>query len=135
PAPVHHGDPVGERHDLVELAGDEQDGGAGVPLGDEPLVDELDGPDVHATGGLGGDEDAQRPGHLPGHDDLLLVPAGERGDGVGDVGEPDVELLGPPAGVVDDDVRQHGAPPGEGRGVVQVEDEVLGDREGGDDAA
>src|SRR5690606_39965807 len=88
-----------------------------------------------ATGGAGGNGDAQRPGNLPGHDVLRLVPGGERGDGVGDVGEPDVELLGPPAGVVDDDVRQHGAPPGEGRGVVQVEDEVLGDREGGDDAA
>ena len=92
PAPVHHGDPVGERHDLVELAGDEQDGGAGVPLGDEPLVDELDGPDVHATGGLGGDEDAQRPGHLPCHDHLLLVAAGEPLGGLLRPAGTDVEL-------------------------------------------
>ena len=65
---------------LVQLAGDHQHGGADVPLVHDPAVDELDRADVHAAGGLGGDEELERPGHLPGHDDLLLVAAGERAD-------------------------------------------------------
>ena len=52
-----------------------------VPFGHDPLVQELDGADVHTTGGLGGDEEPQRPGQLPGHDHLLLVAAGQRAGG------------------------------------------------------
>ena len=88
PAAVHDRDPVGERHDLVQFAGDQQHGGAVVALVHDPAVDELDRADVHAAGRLRGDEQLQRPGHLAGHDRpsagcrrTACRPA-RRGDGV-----------------------------------------------------
>ena len=100
PSAVHDGDPVGQGVDLVELGGDDEDGGAGVALGDDALVDELDGAHVQAAGGLGGDEDLEGPGELAGEDGLLLVASREGGDGVVDVGDAHVELLAHPVGGV-----------------------------------
>ena len=71
-------DPVGERQDLVELEGDEQDGAALVPLLDEAAVDELDRADVEAAGRLRRDEDARVARDLARDDHLLLVAARER---------------------------------------------------------
>ena len=59
PALVHHRDPVGERADLVQVFRDQQDGRAGLPLREQPLVDVLGGADVHAARGLGGDQHAR----------------------------------------------------------------------------
>src|SRR5699024_8486953 len=55
-AAVHHGDAVGELGDLVQLGGDDHHRGALVPLVEDPAVQELDRADVHAAGGLGGDQ-------------------------------------------------------------------------------
>src|SRR2546427_5768937 len=52
----HHGDPVGEFEDLIELGRDEQDCGPGVTFADRLLVDEFDATDVEATGRLVEDE-------------------------------------------------------------------------------
>ena len=49
-------DPVGEREDLLELEGDEEDRAALVPLLDEAPVDELDRADVEAARRLGSDQ-------------------------------------------------------------------------------
>ena len=78
PAAEHDGHPVADRQDLVELGADDEDGGTGVPLLHHPPVDVLDGPDVEATGRLGGDHQLHGPGELPRHDHLLLVAARER---------------------------------------------------------
>ena len=80
PAAVHHRDPVGQRRAPRPARWRREHGGAVVALGDDPLVDELDRADVEAAGRLGGDEQLQRPGQLPGEDDLLLVAAGQRAD-------------------------------------------------------
>src|SRR5688572_24026477 len=52
PAVEHDQDAVGEGEDLVELDRDEEDGLARIAHGDEAPVDELDGADVDAAGGL-----------------------------------------------------------------------------------
>ena len=52
PAAVHHDDPIGQGGHLVELGGDDQHRGAGIALGDDALVDELDRSDVDAAGRL-----------------------------------------------------------------------------------
>ena len=53
PAAIDHRDPVGQLEDLVELRRHEQDGRAGVALGDGLAVDELDAADVEARGSAG----------------------------------------------------------------------------------
>ena len=77
-ASIHDGDPVGQLQDLVELGRDEQDGGAGVALGDRLAVDELDAADVQAARRLIEDEQLQVAAELARHDDLLLVAARQR---------------------------------------------------------
>src|SRR5918995_1415028 len=52
PAPVDHGDAVGQRQHLVELRGVEQHADALVALGDHLAVDVLDRPHVEAPGRL-----------------------------------------------------------------------------------
>ena len=49
-----------------------------VPLRDDALVHELDRADVEAAGRLAGQQQLDVPAHLAGHDDLLLVAAGQR---------------------------------------------------------
>ena len=74
-AAIHDADPVRHLEDLVELGRDEEDGGPGVALLDDPAVDELDAPDVEAARRLVEDEQAKVAIELAGHDDLLLVAA------------------------------------------------------------
>ena len=77
-AAVHHGDPVAQLEDLVELGRDEQDGRSGVALLDRLAVDELDAADVEAARRLVEDEQLQVAVELARDDDLLLVPARQR---------------------------------------------------------
>jgi hypothetical protein len=75
---VDHEQAIGQRHHFLELRRDEQDRAAGVPQLDQLAVDELDGADVHATGGL---RDEKQPGlqlELAADDELLLIAAGQR---------------------------------------------------------
>ena len=58
PALVHHVDPVGQRQDLVELLGDQEDRGAGGAARRGAAVDRLDGADVQAARRLDGDDQA-----------------------------------------------------------------------------
>ena len=116
---------------LVELGGDDDDGGAVVALGDDPLVDELDRADVEAARRLGHDQQLQRAGQLAGEDDLLLVAAGQastrgaRCDGVRTSNSSTRSL-----GVLRGCGRGRGTCRlDERRAVVEVEHEVLGDRE------
>src|SRR3954454_24356621 len=73
-AAIHHGDPVGQLEDLVELCRDEQDRSASVALADRPAVDELDAADVEAASWLVEDQQAELPIKLAAHDHLLLIP-------------------------------------------------------------
>ena len=50
-----------------------------VAQGDDLLVDELDGADVDAAGGLADEQHVRVALHLAGEHDLLLVAAGEVG--------------------------------------------------------
>ena len=77
-AAVHHGDPIGQLQDLVELGRHEQDGRPRVALGDDLLVDELDAADVEAAGRLVEHQEPKLAAELAGDDDLLLVAAGQR---------------------------------------------------------
>ena len=91
-AAVEHADPVRELEDLVELGGDQQDGGAGVALGDGLAMDELDAADVQAARRLVEDQQLQLAPELARDDDLLLVAAGEGAGGAVGRRRPDVEL-------------------------------------------
>src|SRR5581483_5880120 len=75
---VEHENPVGEREDLVELERDEQDRATLFAFLDEPPVEELDGADVEAAGGLGGDQHLRVARDLARRDHLLLIAARER---------------------------------------------------------
>src|SRR4051812_4995188 len=93
PALGHHRDPVGKREDLVELGGDDEDGGALVPLLDDSTMDVLDRADVQPPGRLGCDEEMDRPRELASDDDLLLVAARQVPHTVEDRWRSDVEVL------------------------------------------
>ena len=119
----------------VELEGDEEDGLALVPLGDDPLVDILDGADVEPASGLGDDEGLGRAVDLARDNGLLLVPAGHRARRRGSaLAAADVELadealgVGPHGGLVED------AAPREGPAPVGVDDQVLVEPEVEDEA-
>src|SRR5687768_8740767 len=73
----HDEDAVGEGADLVELDGDEEDGGAGVAQLDEAAVDRLDRADVDAARRLPDEKDGWPSRHFARADELLLVPARE----------------------------------------------------------
>ena len=69
-------------HDLIQLQGDQQDALAAVPVGDDLLVDVLDGTHVQTAGGLDGYQQLWVLVDLTGDDGLLLVAAGHTaGDG------------------------------------------------------
>ena len=124
------GDPVCEGVDLVQLGGHDQHGGAGVALGHDPAVDELDRTHVHATGGLGGHEQTERAPELAGDDHLLLVAPGQRGHCRVNRAGADVVLGHLCAGVIRDRSETQGRTPGELPVPVPVEHEVLGHGEG-----
>jgi hypothetical protein len=90
-AAVHHGDAIGEREHFVQLRGDQEDRLARVARGEELGVDELDGADVHAAGGLRGEQDVEVAPHLARDDDLLLIAARQRARREERIGGADVE--------------------------------------------
>ena len=67
------------RHDFVEFDRDQKDGLALVAHRDEAFVDELDGADVDAAGGLADEQQVWVLIHFAHQHDLLLVAAAERG--------------------------------------------------------
>src|SRR5665811_975175 len=65
--------PIGQRQDLLQFVGDEDDA---RPLGaqlEKSRVNELDRPDIEAPRGLRGDQHARAPSDFAGQDQLLLV--------------------------------------------------------------
>src|SRR5437588_2080204 len=72
---------VGERRDLFEFGGDEQDGAALVAQTDELAVYELDGPDVNAARRLRDQKEFGAQLELATDDELLLVAARKRAGG------------------------------------------------------
>src|SRR6516225_165071 len=128
---VHDGDAVGQGVNLVELGGDDQHRHALVPLGDQAFVHELDRADVQAAGRLADDHQLDVAAHLPGDHDLLLVAAGQHpGRRRGGRG-PNVILLDALDRRFPDGVQVQRDAGGVRRPVVDVEDEVVGDREVG----
>src|ERR687897_146624 len=126
--------PVGQAEHLVQLGRADQHRCAPVALGHDPVVQELDRPDVDAARGLRGHEQLQRPGQLAGHDQLLLVAAGKRRRGRVDALGADVELLDQVDRVAPDLGWGHRDAAGERRTVVPVQHEVLGHAERPDQA-
>src|SRR5215471_18970250 len=129
PALVHDGDTVGQGVDLVEFGRDDHHRHALVPLGHQAFVHELDRADVQAAGRLADDHQLDVPAHLPGDHDLLLVATGQRpgrrGGGLG----PHVVLLDALDRRFLDRVEVQCDTGGIRRLVVDVEYEVVGDRE------
>ena len=74
-AAVHDRDAIGHLEHLVELGGDEQNGRAGIALGDDLAVNELDAADVEAACGLVEHEQLQVAVELARNDELLLIAA------------------------------------------------------------
>ena len=77
-AAVHHGDPIGQLEDLVELGRDEEDRRSLISLGDHLAMDELDAADIEAARRLVENEGRELPAELPSDDRLLLVAARQR---------------------------------------------------------
>ncbi len=77
PSPVHDDDPVRERHDLVQLRGDQEHRRSRVPRRHQPAVHVFDGADVQPSRRLGGDDEPDGSRKLAGDDHLLLVAARE----------------------------------------------------------
>ena len=78
---VHHGDPVGEGEEFLQLLGDQQDGGAAFAQLQERLVDPLDRADVQATSRLDRDQERWGGVDLAREDDSLQVAARQDPDG------------------------------------------------------
>ena len=90
---------------------------------------ELDRAYVQAAGRLADDHQFDVPAHLPGDHDLLLVAAGQRPGRRRDGGGPHVVLLDALDRRFPDRVQVQREAGGVRRLVVDVEDEVVGDRE------
>src|SRR5207245_11340007 len=97
PALEHHGDPIGERADLVELRGHEEDGRALSALLEETLVHVLRRGDIEPACRLRDDDELGPFRELATEHDLLLIAAGEVGDDRPGTGRPAVVLGGEPA--------------------------------------
>src|SRR3954447_25788632 len=106
---VDHDDPVGERANLLGLERHQQDAAAGVALGDEPAMDELDRADVEAAGRLRRHPDAGGVRDLARADDLLVVAARQRGRHRLGLAVADVELADERARGRDHPPRRHEA--------------------------
>ena len=124
---VHHEDPVGDGHDLIQLQRNQQHGLACVTLGNDLAVDIFDGAHVQATGGLDGDEQLGILVDLTGNDGLLLVAAGHGpGNGDGALTGTDVILLDEPLGIGADVLAaQEAELIGELRFEVALQDDVV----------
>ncbi len=129
-AAVHDADPVGQLEDLVELRRDEQDRRARVASLDRLAVDELDAADVEPARRLIEDEELRVAGRAraPRRPSAGCRPTAfrrsRRIDGVRTSNSVDALLRASADRVV---VADEAA--GERRGVVVVEDDVVGDRE------
>src|SRR5271169_3290650 len=71
-------DPIRQGEKLVQIGGDQEDRAACRPRGQELLVNELRGADIHSPRGLGGDKEDRARADFPRHNGLLLVSPGER---------------------------------------------------------
>src|SRR5215469_1234599 len=129
PALVHHRDPVGEGVDLVELGGHDDYRRPFIPLRDDLLVYELDRADVQASGRLAGQQQLDLAPHLPGDDDLLLVPARQCSGGSGDRSGADVVVSDAALRGSADRLEVERYSARVGRLVIDIEHEVFRDRE------
>ena len=68
PAFGHHGDPVAEGKDLVEVLGDNEHRGTSHAFLDEAVMDVLGGTDVDPPSRMGGQQDTWFAGKFPGQD-------------------------------------------------------------------
>ena len=93
PALEHHQDAVAQRHDLVQLDRDQQDGAAGIAQGEQLAMDEFDGADIDAAGRLADQQHLGLARDLARQDQLLLVAAGEVAAPEVRIARPDVEAL------------------------------------------
>lgn len=98
-AAVHDAQGVGQADQFVQVGGDQQYGQALAP-GLADLVPDLRlGADVHAPGGVRGDQQLGPVAHLAADDQLLLVASGQGRGGHLDAGGADVVLAHDPLGV------------------------------------
>src|SRR5215211_7611079 len=126
---AHDQAPVGHRKDLLQLGRYEQYGLAFFGQVVHKAVDLRLGAHVYPAGRLVEQQDGRFAGQRLGDDHLLLVAAREPGDGVGQPGAPDGELLGEPVG--DLPLREgHETEPGDA--VKDAQGDVVLDREGKD---
>jgi hypothetical protein len=77
---VEDEDAVGEAEDFFEVAGDDEDGGAGGGEGFDEGIDFAFCADVDAAGRFVEDDDAWGEGEPAAEGDLLLIAAGEFAD-------------------------------------------------------
>ena len=99
PAAQDHLDPVGHAEQLVEVGGDQQHPHPGLLGRADVRPDGRLSADVDPTGGVRRDQHHRRVAHLPAHDELLLIAAGQRRRGHLDARGPHVEIGDDPAGV------------------------------------
>ena len=74
---MHDQQSVGQRQQLVEVLGDEQDRCPGLPLGHQKVLDGLHALDVQATCGLGSHHNPGPVHQLAAHQEALEVAAGQ----------------------------------------------------------
>ena len=119
---------VGDRQQLVQLAGDEQHAGAARACAADLGIDRLDGADVEAAGRLRRQQEYQRiQGQLARQHRLLLVAARQAGHRRVGAGRADVVRLHPLLGDAGHEVAAQQA---ESPVLVQrAEQQVLGDAE------
>ena len=90
---MHHGDPVADADHLLHVAGDHEDGDAGIGQRAHQLVDLVLGADIDAPGRLVEDHAARLHRQPFGQHDLLLVAARHGPHLRGDAGRLDPEAL------------------------------------------
>ncbi len=73
----HHGDPVGDFQELVEVGRYHHDRHAAIGAGDDPVMGEAGVLEIEAIGRLVEDRDARLGIQLAGQQDLLDIAAGE----------------------------------------------------------
>jgi len=131
---VHHGDPVGKRHHLVQFGRHNEHRHPLVAFGDDLLVHKLDRTDVKPASGLRRYEEFELPRQLASKDNLLLVSTGQRTRGGLRRGGTNVELGDLVLSVRFDSLHVDVAVRRERRLVNEVEYQVVLDRERGDHA-
>ena len=87
----HDQDAIGNAQYLGKVGGDDKNGGAGFGKIADQAMDFFLGPNVHALGGFGQDEQFRSGEQLAGNDHLLGVSAGHGTDGLVFVGGLDAQ--------------------------------------------